>query len=511
MSTWRDTLTAVSLALLLFVPVFIVCFLNCGQVVCDPDAGWHLRTADWIVAHAAVPQFDTFSRAGGKEPSAAGNKQGVAAAQGETIAGGQHVPWVDYGWGAQLVLGGLHRTLALRGLVVYTAILTLSVVLAFHVLVCRMQKNLLLSSALTLAVSLGMLPDATPRPWLFSMLFFVIELHVLLEAGRTGRPRLLLLLIPLFWVWANVHIQFVLGLLVLAAAVVEPLLARWAPLVLDGESTAIKAGRLLSVFVMCCGVTLLNPYHVRLYTTAAELLSQTRLWNVIIELQAMRFRSLCDWVVLGAALAGAAAIATRRPVRLLLALLFPLALYCSFRSRRDMWLVLIVGLALWASASRGISLAPRRLSTRVGWGVAVILAALTSGSLLILDEPWLESQVARKFPVQAVAFLKQGSYDGPMYNTYDWGGYLIAHYAEQPVCIDGRTLIHGAARIVHSVRMERGEEGWQSDAELAAARLLILPRKAALALLERSDPRFRVVYEDGTAVIFVRRQDANKH
>ena len=67
---------------------------------------------------------------------------------------------------------------------------------------------------------------ATPRPWLFSMFFFVIELNLLLEAGRAGRPRLLLLLVPMFWIWANVHIQFTLGLLVLAVAVVEPLLAR---------------------------------------------------------------------------------------------------------------------------------------------------------------------------------------------------------------------------------------------------------------------------------------------
>jgi hypothetical protein len=137
--------------------------------------------------------------------------------------------------------------------------------------------------------------------------------------------------------------------------------------------------------------------------------------------------------------------------------------------------------------------------------VAAILVALMLGSFWALDQPQLEAQVAREFPAQAVAFLRQGSYDGPLYNTFNWGGYLIYNYPEHRVSVDGRTVIHGSARIVHSTKMEDGEEGWQSDPELAAAGLLILPRKDAIALLVRLDRRFRVVYEDAVAVVFVRR------
>ena len=447
----RNALTVGIFALLLFVPVFAVCFGVVGDVVGDPDVWWHLRTADWIRANSAVPQFDTFS-----------------AAKSGTVSSEPGTPWVDYSWAAQLVLGGFHRTLGLRGLVVYSALLFFSIVLAFHVLVRRMQKNLLLSGVLTLAATVGMLPLAMPRPWAFSILFFVIELHILLEAGRTARPRLLLLLVPLFWVWANMHIQFTLGLLMLAVAVVEPLLAQRLPLALDDESVAVSPRWLLLVFLLCCGATLLNPYHVRLYAAAVELLRQRDLWNVIAELGAMPFRSPADWVVLAAAMAGAAAIAVRRPVRLLLVLLFPLAVYFSFRSLRDQWLVLLVGLSLVASMSRGLPLAPTRLTIRARLAVAAVLAVLVSGALLTLDEARLEAQVVQRFPAHAVAFLRQGSYDGPLYNTYNWGGYLIGNYPEHPVCIDGRTLIHGTARIMHSAAIQHGEEGWQSDPELCA-------------------------------------------
>ena len=128
-----------------------------------------------------------------------------------------------------------------------------------------------------------------------------------------------------------------------------------------------------------------------------------------------------------------AAIAARRPVRLLLVLLFPLAVYISFRSRRDVWFVLVVGLSLVASMSRGLPLAPTRLTARGRWGVAIILAALVLASLLSLNETQLETQVAKQYPAQAVAFLQQGVYEGPLYNTYNWGGYLIYKYREHPL------------------------------------------------------------------------------
>jgi hypothetical protein len=484
----RGALTIVVFALLLFFPVMVVRFVTSAGIVQDPDVWWHLRTADWIAAHGSVPQIDPFS-----------------TATGENAAGEPHVHWVDYSWVAQLVLGGFYRFLGLRGLVVYTTLLIFAIVLVVHLLIRRLQPGLLPSAALTLAASVGVLHVSTPRPWLFTILFFALELFVLMEAGRTGRPRLLLLLVPLFWAWANMHIQFTFGMLVLAAAVVEPLLARKLPLKFDAESTAMPFRWLAAVFLLCFGATLLNPYGIGVYVTAAHFLRETKLWDLLMELQSMPFRSISDWIVLAAALGGAAAIATRRPVRLLLVLLFPLVVYCSFRSRRDQWMVLIVGLALIASASRGLNFSPTRLSFRAGLGVAAAMVVLFLGSFVTLDEAQLDAEVARQYPEKAVAFLQQGHYEGPLYNGYNWGGYLIFRYREHPVSMDGRSsTVHDTERVLHDREMQRGEEGWQSDPELAAARLVILPRKVALTLLLRLDARFRIVYEDDIAAVFVR-------
>ena len=54
----------------------------------------------------------------------------------------------------------------------------------------------------------------TPRPWLFTILLFILELDILMRARRTGRLRGLLWLPAIFALWANVHIQFIDGRMV---------------------------------------------------------------------------------------------------------------------------------------------------------------------------------------------------------------------------------------------------------------------------------------------------------
>jgi hypothetical protein len=50
-----------------------------------------------------------------------------------------------------------------------------------------------------------------------------------------------------------------------------------------------------------------------------------------------------------------------------------------------------------------------------------------------------------------------------------------------------------------------GERNWQSDPELAAARLVIASQETALASLLRLDSRFELTFEDDAAAVFVAR------
>ena len=68
--------------------------------------------------------------------------------------------------------------------------------------------------------------------------------------------------------------------------------------------------------------------------------------------------------------------------------------------------------------------------------------------------------------------------------------------------MDGRTNVHGDERVGHSADVWNGKPGWDTDAELLHANVILAPRSAALASLLRLDPRFRVVFQDAQAVVF---------
>lgn len=491
-------LRATTTCALVFLPA-LICFFR--VVVDDPDVWWHVRTGQWILTHHAWPTADPFSSYGAGQP------------------------WAAYSWLPELMLSGLYQWFGLRGFVLYTAGLSVAIVAALHGMFRRIGAGTNTAVVLTLGAALGLITIQTPRPWLFSILLFVLELDVLLTANRTGNRRLLWWLVPLFVVWANAHVQFVVGLAVLGAAVVEPILARFVPFgMADEQSRVIPFGHVLAVFAACVGATLVNPYGCHVYEVALALVGQSGLWNLIQELGPMRFRSVENWTVLAVTVAAAFALGWRRRVRLLLALLFVMAVYVSFRSQRDVWLVLVVGLAVLAyvgsktakeerggrsdsgeasaGTSRRMGTAPALRGRSFDWAVAGTVVLLVVGGSLAQSQSRLETQVAQALPVQAARFIAEEQPAGPMFNPFDWGGYLIFHLPEVPVSIDGRTMVHGEARILRHAATLRGKGGWRDDPELSGARLVLLPRSGSLASLLELDGRFRVVYRDPVAVVF---------
>ena len=74
--------------------------------------------------------------------------------------------------------------------------------------------------------------------------------------------------------------------------------------------------------------------------------------------------------------------------------------------------------------------------------------------------------------------------------------------------MDGRMNVHGDQRIDRSVNTWSGLRGWESDPELMKARLVIGGANNALTNLMRMDSRFKLVYEDATAAVFIASTDS---
>ncbi len=177
--------------------------------VLDSDVWWHLRVGQWVCEHRTVPTNDPFTLYG------------------------QSRPWIAYSWLFEVTLYCLYSWLGLAGVIVYRVVLSFAVTAALHRLVARREPRFLVATLLT-GVGVAVISVIfDERPWLFTILFTTLTLDVILDL-RDGRPnRLLWLLPPFYALWANLHIQFVYGLGLLALACLAPVvdhrLGRTAP------------------------------------------------------------------------------------------------------------------------------------------------------------------------------------------------------------------------------------------------------------------------------------------
>ncbi len=442
----------------------------------DPDIWWHLSTGEWMLSHHAIPRADLFSR---------------------SLAG---KPWQAYSWLFELIVTKLFLRLGLVGIVTYTSATLLALTVALYHMVRRLQADFSLSVLITLAASYSMGHLYMPRPWMFTIVFFILELDILMQVRRTGRLRELAWLPVIFALWSNIHIQFVDGLVVLGLALVETVASHWGL----GARTRLRSPWLLAAFAGSIFATMANPFGWHIYRVAYDLAAQSGVLNKISELQSIRFRDSVDFCLLFLALAATAALAWGRRLRVFEVGLLAFAAIVSFRSQRDVWVMATVAAAILASTMTGRNRAVLRLP-RMVIPLAAIAAALIVGvgfRLLPVNSAMLKTRVAETLPVHAVEAIQAKGYRGPLYNDFNWGGYLV-WALRMPVSMDGRAAFYGDEKINRSLATWSAEPDWASDTDLMSSGLVIGPVKAPLTQILRTDTRFQLVYEDKIAAVFV--------
>ena len=457
--------------------------------VADVDLGWHLSSAEWIIEHRTFPHTDPFSR------------------------GAMGHPWQAYSWLYELLLLKLYQRWHLVGVVSYTAGMALAITVAVHRLLASLEMDVTKAIVLTMGVMLCICRLYTPRPWLFTVFFFVLEMNVLLAARRSGHARSLLWLPVLFAVWANVHIQFLDGLLVLGIAALESTAERWR----RATETRLAAPYAWAALAGCVLSAMVNPYGWRIYKVAYDLASQRGVMGYITELQAIPFRGFNDFLLLFMALSAAGTLAWRRKLPLFETLLLVLAALVSFRSQRDVWLMAVVAGVVLATGvgERRKELVPSPHTDRSSGLLACLRASLLiAGACLMvrlgaatmrIGNPRLVEALASEMPLKAAEVIKARGYHGALYNTYDWGGFLLWTLHE-PVSIDGRAALHGDPGIERSKTTWFGEPDWKSDPLFVSAGMVVAPVKMPLTQLLRQDPEFTLAYEDRVAAVFLRKQ-----
>jgi hypothetical protein len=454
--------------------------------VLDLDVWWHLKVGEWIVDHHAFPHTGILSRTAADRP------------------------WAAYSWGYEVLLSRAYAWLGLVGVGVFGTLLTLAVAYAVYCMVRRLSGRFWVASILATIACAAFLFSLMPRPVFFSMILFAVTLTLTLEAQRTGRVQPLYWLPLVFLVWANCHIQFIYGLFVVGlftgVHLLQTIAANYRITVAWSEPSRLPAGTLLLIFASCVLATCLGPYSYHLYPIVFAYAGSKFPYAFIREFRSLNFRALSHYIEL--LLAGAAFFTLGRQKRVDL---FKLALLTvtsaiAFRTMRDSWFLCIAAAACIADSwgEKGerepSETLPQRAGMAAALAVILYLIALNTG----FNTRGLDDAMSAWFPVKAVNFLRQNPQPGPLYNTFDWGGFLTWYMPDYPVAIDGRTDLYGDELDFEFFNTANGQQPYLTDPYLNESGVILLPEQAPLAALLSADQRFQKIYQDNIAVVFTR-------
>lgn len=356
-------------------------------------------------------------------------------------------------------------------------------------------------------------PSWLVRPQLWTFLFSLIYLN-LLYLGRKQGLKAWLWLVPVMLLWANLHAGCLFGIVQIG-------------LFFCGETVRLLKERkplssLSGLFIaglLTLGVSFINPYGYRI---PLKLFSHVNLHNI----QSIGQLGVMEWLP-----------PTFAQVPAFYIIITSWGLFCTLRLRRldpveavYFAALLYMGMSQIRHTTLAVFLSafflPAAIQDKkelIGKGpISMKLLEKNLNSLVIillfglLVYNMAEGSIGvglkkEQFPVAATDFLIKNRLPGNLYNSYDWGGYLMWRlYPEYLVFVDGRT---GSLEMFNaSTVIDNTLDGWDEILNKYEINTVITrtcyydtgePISLVFSLIDHKD--WAPVYSDGVAVIFVRK------
>ncbi|MEX0788601.1 MAG: hypothetical protein WD040_07365, partial [Anaerolineales bacterium] len=432
--------------------VWAAVFAMALRVSVDTDTWWHLRAGQTIAQEQRVLLIDRFSL---------------------TRSGAE---WHYPGWLAEVFLDRVFAAGGLAGLNLATA----GLVLVTFVVVWFSAKGppLLRGFVILLAATASAVYWAA-RPHIFTLL---LTAAVAWLCGRAlaGRRQDLYWCIPVMAVWGNLHGGFAAGLLLLILAFAGELIDLVLPVLssrrVKPDPVEVRAillawgGAILGCFVAIS----LNPlgpelilYPIRTVSIGVlqeyiqewqspnfhhpEVLPFLALWMVTFVVMTISPRRARSYEILWIVVFGGLAFLAGRNIALFAVISAPvLAIHGH---------ALLAKLRLQRARGRQLS-APLARIVNIGLLVLVFLGVAVK-AILPLSEEFNRQALRKIVPVDASAFLLSERPGGPLFNTYNWGGYVVWRlYPHYLSFVDGRTDLFGDEILQEYLQAWRADPGW---------------------------------------------------
>lgn len=452
----------------------------------DPDFFWHLTAGQLISETGKIPATDPFSF---------------------TWFGR---PWTPHEWLSELLIYRLFFAVGRIGALLAFGLFPVAI---FGTLAAALARQGARAFALGMPFALGafvLIGYVTLRPQAVSWLLLAVLIWFLL-AARPEHPRRMLLLVPLFVLWANLHGLYVIGLGVVGLYALFTLAGRTPMSPAKGWCLATLAGVI--------GASLLTPagpigilYPLRYIDAGDWGLANIQEWQspnfhepahigfllLIVALGLNGGRRTPGWLVALSWIGVALGLLALRNAPIAVVFSMP-ALVLGLEARlreRD------------ARRARRPMAPSRALGRRMMELAAAVVIVVGSAVVLIphdLDAS-IDRNLARRFPVAGIDRLLQLAPDANLLAEYGWGGYAISRIYVHGgrVFVDGRNDMYSQQVLEDYSTIRAADPGWQELATRYGVEAILLPPTTTLTRGPAAAAGWCEAYRDVVQVLYLR-------
>lgn len=434
-------------------------------------------------------------------------------------------PFLNHHWGTGVVFYFLHKI----GGFIFLHLFTISLIITTFLLLFKIAKKeagMIVATLLSLLLIPLMAYRKEIRPEIFSGLFSVIFFYILWAYRNKEISAKWLWVLPILEVvWVNLHIYFILGPAILGAFLLEKVIVYF-----KNKKESLKL--ILSLFGAVLLATFINPfgwksvfYPFQIYESRGyRVLEEQSVWfleNLNIHNPSFLFFK----IVLGMVVLSFIWIVIKKRKEFPLVNFFLISgfAFMACWSIRNITLFAFMSLPILAINAKTIwpnlsfSGLNKKIYCIIISFVIIFIICISYGKYLpanrgIFGLGLIEGQN------KAIDFFNENNLQGPIFNNYDIGGYLIYHlFPQEKVFVDNRPETYPSDFFQDIyIPMQENENTWQEKSEEYGLNATIFywhdatPWGQRFLIARVEDNNWIPVFVDGQVIIFLKQNELNE-